>query len=200
MWRRILSVIKKIARGESVTAIVLPAADWDRQYEKGNWDFLLDSQQNVVLIGHLLREMAAARGGLRVLDVGCGNGALARELVGSLVTYVGTDISSAAIASASTQYKDFTFVVQPMEMTPNLGTFDVIVFCEVLLYGPYRDILTTYQSSLVADGHVLISLYDSWRTRVIWRRVSGLLTTRKHFRVSDCLRPVTWNIKLCRYQ
>jgi hypothetical protein len=60
MWRRILSVIKKIARGESITAIVLPAADWDRQYEKGNWDFLLDSQQNVVLIGHLLREMAAA--------------------------------------------------------------------------------------------------------------------------------------------
>jgi 2-polyprenyl-6-hydroxyphenyl methylase/3-demethylubiquinone-9 3-methyltransferase len=145
---------------------------WEREYQGGEWDYLHSLEQlprYSVLVGYIqrLRPQAA------VLDVGCGDGFLQRLLAPyGYERYVGTDLSNAAIASAQQAADERTAFVQCDAATWNPdGSFDVIVFNEVLYYFHQPvDILRRYESCLRPHGFFIVSMFSrAGHTAGIWR-------------------------------
>ena len=112
---------------------------WDRSYAAGHWDFLDSLQQcpRHYVIAGMLRALGADAS--RVLDVGCGTGALVPHLPGNVSRYVGIDISSEAIRLCREKHADGahrSFEASAFEGFECRETFQVIVFNEMLYYLP----------------------------------------------------------------
>jgi len=200
---KVSSFSKKIIRGESPVKIKYNEMQWDEQFKKGNWDFLLRDHENIVLVTNILHNLAAKKEGkLKILDVGCGNGALASKLNRDVIGYFGADISQAAVDEAQERVKWGTFVQSNMDVDLPFSSeqFDVVLFCEVLIYVDYEHVLERYSRLLRTDGLYLISLYDVWRTKIIWRRIIGSLDVITSVFVKNKTRNVGWNILLGRYK
>ncbi len=97
----------------------------------------------------------------RVLDIGCGTGALCGSLVQAGVETVGCDPTLETIEFATKQYPGATFkgisIYDAVEkITPSLGLFDVIVSTEVIehLYLPH--ILIQFAKKHLSPNGVLI--------------------------------------------
>jgi 2-polyprenyl-3-methyl-5-hydroxy-6-metoxy-1,4-benzoquinol methylase len=202
MIKKIKSFGKKIISGDDLVKIKYTKEGWDEQFENGNWDFLLNDHENIVLVTNELNKLASAKQGekLKVLDVGCGNGALAKRLSSELFDYRGTDISDKAIETARQEVPWGTFYQSSMDDTPQTAEkYDVIIFCEVLVYGDYEKVLEQYSHLLKAEGHLVISLYDVWRTKLIWRTIKKKLNIVNSVSVVNTLRNVGWNIVVAQY-
>jgi 2-polyprenyl-3-methyl-5-hydroxy-6-metoxy-1,4-benzoquinol methylase len=155
-----------------------------------------------VLVRHYLHELQQSKGRkVRVLDVGCGNGALARHLPPEQFEYVGTDISDAAIEEAKKHAPWGTFYQSSMDDEPPSGElYDIIIFCEVLVYVDYDTVLQRYRPLLKDDGALVISLYDVWRTKLIWRNILRHLLVQKRVYVRDLGRKVGWTVAVAAYK
>ena len=138
---------------------------------------------------------------LKVLDVGCGNGALARMLNKDNIMYVGSDISSVAIAEAKINVPWATFfqsdIDEPIQSS-QYDSYDVIVFCEVLIYVDYEKVLSSYSQLLNKDGLFIISLYDVWRTKIILRKIRKELNLLKEVYVKNISRNIGWTLLIGR--
>ncbi len=201
MFTKIIRFGKKVLQGQPLVKIKYSPIEWDAQFNKGNWDFLLERHQNIVLIAQILKDSIASKHSLAVLDVGCGNGALIKELAGLSFEYTGIDISRAALEQAKQYAPTGTFIQASMDDAPPVtGTYDVIVFCEVLLYGDYEKILKRYQPHLRPGGQIIISLYDAWRTKIIWYELRHMISTQLWVYVKNKTRNVGWNICVGTYR
>lgn len=80
--------------------------------------------------------------GSRILDIGCGNGALASHFLAKGINVVGIDLSDSGVAIARTRYPQGRFEVLPADggLLAVLGCtpFDFVVSTEVIehLYDP----------------------------------------------------------------
>ena len=171
---KIIRFFRRVFRGEDILLVPQTKKQWDSQFAAGIWDRLLEGQPNTGEIARRIGEYAERKGGtIRVLDVGCGNGGLARLIVGNpRIEYVGTDISSSAIARAREAAPAGTFIEGSAAYPPErAGTFDIIVFNEILYYLDPETVLANYRSCADPGTEVHISIVRSWRSRFLWRRI-----------------------------
>ncbi len=198
MVNRYIRVIKKILTGENPLEVSLPQSHWDRQFEKGIWDFLLEAPPNVREIARYVAEYANGRK-IHVLDVGCGNGIIPRLLEEANVSfeYTGTDISEAALKQAQQQYPEGRFIHAGMEEElPIDDIFDIVLFSEVLLYGDSRRSITVHRKHCNDRTLVIVSLYKNWRTAIIWLLIRSAVLFEYSAYLEDPKSNRAWNVKV----
>ncbi len=201
-WR----VFKKIIKGEGVMTVRQNAEAWDKQFREGKWDFLIDDVQkqgHAALIG-LLCQSRALRGNIAVLDVGCGNGIVARmvrSMCGEKCRYFGIDISQTALDGLEKEYPDAVLVCADANKPPPFTEkFDVIIFSEVLLYLDFKNIFDQYRDSLHDGGVIIFSLYHSWRTKLILRNTKTKLRYESSYIITNEQNGITWTVAMAHIQ
>ncbi len=200
LFARIFGFLSRLFLGEDVVLVQQTKEQWERQFADGTWDRLLEGQPNTIELAKLISEYARTRGTpVRVIDVGCGNGGLARLITGdSGIDYTGIDIAEAAVASAREVAPRGTFIVgDAMNPPEDLGVFDVLVFNELLYYLDPRIILPRYRIHANSDARVYISVVRFWRSWFLWRRIKQNPRFYKQFIVKGASR--RWDIAICTY-
>jgi SAM-dependent methyltransferase len=153
---------------------------WDREYRDGAWDYLagIENVAGLAAVLGYCQHLAPAA----ILDAGCGEGLLAAKLkLLAYARYLGLDISGEAIARARTRLGDdrTRFEVTDLHAFASMDHFDAVIFNQSLYYlsDPVA-VLCRYAAMLAPGGHVIISMADSPRTRVLWPLVDQALATR----------------------
>lgn len=181
-----MSFLGRILRGEDVLLVPQTKEHWDSQFAAGTWDRLAERQPNTIEIARLISEHAEKKGFvMHVLDVGCGNGGLARLIArDERIAYAGTDISSVAIASAREAVPEALFIEGDVSsLPPDSDRYDIIVFNEVLYYMDPKTALPRYRAYAGPDTQVVISIISSWRSFFLWRRIRRFVRVSKFFTV-----------------
>jgi SAM-dependent methyltransferase len=137
---------------------------WDRDFSSGKWDFIDNTAGDCV---YPFLEKYANHG--NILDLGCGPGNTANELNSAAYkTYVGVDISEAALEKAVRRTKENgradknSFVVSDFLGYAPSQDFDIILFRESLYHVPYgqvKPILDKYSKHLKPGGVFIVRLY-----------------------------------------
>lgn len=198
-WR----VLLKTLRGNDVFIINRTVFDWNTQYQNGAWDRLLHSEPNTTYLASVIRNIHDNAKNLVVLDMGCGNGALAKELDGlNEIRYVGADISAAAIAQAKKQFPSRKWVTCALEDLPLYEIApDVIVFNEVLYYvDPAASLSKIRLKVKQKNPTVLISIVNSWRSFFLWNRILKYLKPLNRTRVISKERGISWDIVSAKFR
>lgn len=137
---------------------------WAEEYESGDWERLrtLSEFGRYSILAGYLRRLGP---GLRVLDLGCGNGAMMEELQPQGHHYVGCDHVIPAVQQARRSATNGErFLVADAARPPfRSGSFDVVICNEVFNYLP--DIpaaIDAVAQVLTPEGHLLVSLEDAF--------------------------------------
>lgn len=202
--KRIWRVLKKIIKGEGVLTVRQSAETWDKQFQEGKWDFLVDDirkQGHAALIGMLCRGRTTY-GAITALDVGCGNGIVARmvrAMCGEKCRYFGIDISQTALDELKKEYPDAVLACADANDPPPFAEkFDVIIFSEVLLYLDFKNIFDCYRDFLNKDGVIIFSLYHSWRTKMIMWNMRTKLQYVSSYTITNEQSGITWTVAMAR--
>jgi 2-polyprenyl-3-methyl-5-hydroxy-6-metoxy-1,4-benzoquinol methylase len=143
---------------------------WDSDYASGAWKRLRSVQElprYSVIAGYCRHYRPFGS----VLDIGCGEGLLARWLVNDCRSYFGVDLSAEAIVLARAKNLPFAeFVVANAEEFQSSSRFDVIVFNECLIYfdRPW-ELVARLTDALAPDGVIIVSLNEGVMSSQIWR-------------------------------
>jgi len=134
-----------------------PFDQWARTYDRSPWQWMLFRPVHRAV----LRQMTTLQGTHAVLDVGCGTGALLREIRrrNRTVELVGVDVSPDMIAVAQSQSADMTFVVAKAEGLPFPDDRFEMVTSTVSFHHWKNQIagLREIARVLVPGGHVLLA-------------------------------------------
>lgn len=195
---RSLKFLGRIFRGEDILLVPQASEEWENQFAAHAWDRLQEGQANTAEIArHILADARTKGDRIRVLDVGCGNGGLAR-LIAHMVDYTGIDVAPSAIASAREVAPEGTFIIGDATHPPqNLGVFDVLVFNEVLYYMNPSMLLPRYKGYANSRARVYVSVVRFWRSWFLWRRIALQLRLTELAVVSDATH--RWDIAIGTY-
>jgi O-antigen biosynthesis protein len=115
--------------------------------------------------------------GLRVLDVGCGAGALSAALKARGAAHTaGIELDRAAAAAAREKLDELvegSAADHELPWTP--GSFDVLVFADVLEHLPDPDLVLDRFTPLLSKGGTVIVSVPNWR---FWSVLLRLMTDR----------------------
>lgn len=132
---------------------------WDKEYSEEKWAFAYNTVGDCVY-SHLEKHIANGS----ILDIGCGSGNTATEMAPTYRSYLGVDISEAALAKArkrseecgrgnknAFEYGDFLTYVPA-------GEYDVILFRESMYHVPLGKVKATLDrySVYLKDGGVFV--------------------------------------------
>lgn len=143
-----------------------PESKWDKEWRDGDWDYMDTvpiERSRIAVIGGVHARIYAPTGiNSSVLDVGCGEGAIADFLLPEQRPhYVGLDLSKEAIHLAKKKRgAPMKFVHIAAHHFQPLHKFDVIIFSEVLYYVEYEKILNQYEVFLKDKGVIIISIFQ----------------------------------------
>jgi len=200
-FSQLVGIAKRILRGEDVILISQDASQWNRQFQAGRWDRLVTNQPNTDTIARILLEEVMDREDQKaqpsVLDVGCGNGGLAKSVGIDMtrIQYLGIDISDTAIQKAQLNLPNARFrVCDATNPSTDLGSFDIFIFNEVLYYINPLEVLPRYALLARPDATVIISVIRSWRTPFIWQRIRSRMNLERTFSVDEIETSRCWDI------
>lgn len=98
-------------------------------------------------------DLLAARPGEHILDIGCGTGGHAAQLVALGCTVVGVDASASMLAVARAQVPDAAFVdVDVVHDAPTLGEFDAVLSNAALHWMQPQEVALAYVRACLAPG------------------------------------------------
>lgn len=130
----------------------------------------------------------------RILDLGCGSGALGREIKRKIKCEVTGVTSSNEEAASAKEWLDKVIVCDLNRFEPReLGLFDSIICSHILehLYSP-DELLTHLRNSLTPDGILIVALPNAlfWKQRLEFLRgrfryTEGGIMDRTHYRFFD---------------
>ena len=175
---------------------------WEREYEEGVWDRLqsLSELSRYSVIAGYLHHVGRHS---RILDIGCGGGALAANLGGFDGFYVGCDLARPAIMKAvAAEPPRAGFVVADAADLPfSAGSFDVVICNEMLNYlddlpGALEGIVR-----LITDGgYLIVSLFDAFgkEQRQYWDQVRSVAEVLDMVALTAMAAGITWRIALLR--
>jgi SAM-dependent methyltransferase len=138
---------------------------WDKEYSEEKWAFAYNTVGDCVY-AHLERH---TRNG-SILDIGCGSGNTATEMAGTYRSYVGVDISEAALAKARRRSEECgrgdknSFECADFLTYVPSGQYDVILFRESMYHVPLGKVKATldrYSVYLKEGGVFVVRLYAS---------------------------------------
>ena len=163
---------------------------------------MLERQPNQEIIAGVCEKYAKSTP-IEILDVGCGNGGLLKPLEGKKFNYAycGIDFSQAAVDQAKALFPNDIFMRADIEHPPQLKKqFDVIVLSEVLYYVDAEKVIKGYARLLKGDGVLIISMYRSWRTWLLWFKLKKSLKELERHTPSrsENGKNVYWDIKVMR--
>jgi len=138
---------------------------WDKEYSEEKWAFAYNTVGDCVY-PHLERYTADAS----ILDIGCGSGNTSTEMAGTYRSYLGVDISEAALAKARRRSQECgrgdknSFACADLLTYVPPGQYDVILFRESMYHVPLervKSILDRYAAYLKDDGVFVVRLFAS---------------------------------------
>lgn len=157
-------------------------------------------------IEQLLRRWAPDASGKKLLDAGCGVGALTGAYLAAGFEVHGVDFSPTAIARARERFPAARFTVSSLESLSLGEAFDVISVVDVLLHivddGAWRGVLSSLVKHLEADGvfvvvdttcerplvtatHVRVRTVGEWQDAFRWIGVDVAEHTRLELPAED---------------
>lgn len=200
-----LKVFKKIIKGEDISIVRQSKEKWNSQFEKGNWDFLVENvnrKGHIGIIGMMCGQLGKEKN-LKILDIGCGNGSVAmilKDQIGEKLDYYGIDISEKALEALKKNVDKANLFCTDAENPPQFPEkFDVIIFCEVLYYLDYKKVLKIYKSFLNKDGFIIISMYSALRNWYIWQKIKKYFVLKSSFRIINKNDRLKWDLVLAQY-
>lgn len=182
------------------------AQEWSAAYGAGDLGYygrLDELGRYSVIVGYVGWAHTGGSGGPpSVCDVGCGTGLLRERLDGvPFSSYVGVDLSSAAISAASSREHPRSRFVVGDAAALELGRFDVVVLNEVLYYAPdAAAFLERMRTMLSPDGLLLVSMWRHPGDRTLWRTVDEAFPILDRVEVRNPGNPVNrrgWTVALC---
>ncbi len=196
MFKKILTVAKKVLSGKNPVIVSQTKASWEKQYKEGKWDFLRETPENTAYIAYKIKDSLSTKK-LSVLDVGCGNGGFLSLLrsVEEEFSYTGIDLSGEAISKLKKEFPSQHFLeldIEKEEFCVGLK-FDVIVLSEILYYVNYKKVLSLLERYSHKETVVFISIYDSWRSFFLWRRIKKLIGVTYITKLGSAKR-ISWKI------
>lgn len=147
---------------------------WDRMYAHGQWEFLHGPTLAPLYSAAADFLRLRAPTGARVVDLGCGNGALLPVLRGWHRGYLGIDLSSEAVAHCRSRLglrHDEEFRVGRVEDFSDFANFDAAVFNEMLYYLSVDRATAAVKKAvddLRAPATVVVVMTDNPKARRIW--------------------------------
>jgi len=138
---------------------------WDKEYSEEKWAFAYNTVGDCVY-AHLERYTANGS----ILDIGCGSGNTATEMAGTYRSYLGVDISEAALAKARWRSQECgrgdknSFECADFLTYGPSGQYDVILFRESMYHVPLGKVKATldrYAAHLKDGGVFVARLYVS---------------------------------------
>lgn len=148
-------------------------AVWDKEYIQNKWLFAENSASDC-----LYPFLEKYSNDANILDIGCGSGNTANEITATYKSYVGVDISEAALAKAAKRSRENgrqdknRFVCSDFLTYVPTGKFDVILFRESLYHipiGKILPILYNYSHHLNDTGVFIVRLYTGMNGKTKWR-------------------------------
>jgi 2-polyprenyl-3-methyl-5-hydroxy-6-metoxy-1,4-benzoquinol methylase len=171
---------------------------FNRRYRQGSahWCDISDGLSNWL---SELRERAVALAPEgRILEIGCGDGALTSRLSRDSREVIGLDISTEAIKRAKERENDnLTFSVHNIERDPLRGENSLIICEDVLYYVPFvsmKKVARKLSKALIHGGILLVIDYlpEDKDTRYYYRLLSRFLTPIR-------IEPVTYEPESARF-
>lgn len=160
------------------------AESFDETREKPIWPPLLE----------LLKEVKT---GQSILDVGCGNGRILKDLSGRGVRYVGLDQSRALIKICQDKYPKYKFAAADIANLGAVAEYDFDwVFCVAVLHHlPGFDLrlqsLKQLKNKIKDDGRIVLTVWNMWSEdkfrKMIWRFFFLKLLRRNQMEFGDVL-------------
>ncbi len=178
---------------KSYRELRLAGSQWDSEYASGAWQWLRSGQElprYSVIVGYC-RHISPSGS---VLDIGCGEGLLARWLANECSRYVGVDLSAEAIALARAKNLPFAeFVVADAKDFRPSAQFDVIAFNECLIYfGRPAELVMRLAGALTPGGAIIVSLNEGVMSHQIWRMLRGSFREQEHVEIRN--RAGSWRV------
>jgi 2-polyprenyl-6-hydroxyphenyl methylase/3-demethylubiquinone-9 3-methyltransferase len=162
-----------------------PKRVWDEQYLRGQWDYVMSELDELARYMVVAGYIAHVSSSPDVLELGCGQGPLARLLARlGVASYVGVDLSDEAVKQAAAlRIPNAEFHSADFELWETDRTFDVVVFSESLYYARTPlETFCSYVRLLRPGGAFVVSMNNYPHARSIWR---GLAET---FEIVDSTR------------
>ena len=155
---------------------------FNRRYQRGlaSWREISDGLFH--WLTKLREEAVALAPEGRILEIGCGDGALTSQLSKNSREVIGLDISSEAIKRAREHEREnLTFSVHNIERDPLMGDNSLIICQDVLYYVPFismRKVAKKLSGALILGGILLVIDYlpDDMDTRYYYQLLSRSLT------------------------
>jgi trans-aconitate methyltransferase len=177
-----------------------PASRWEKSYLDG---YSLEADDQDARYGALTALMERYDQGRGILDLGCGGGLLEQKYQRlSKSPMLGVDYSQEAVKQAIAKgLPNCQFLCSDYRKCEVHGPFDMVIFNESLYYiddvgGTLHGLLP----ALASNGVMIVSMYESFPNRRIWKSLLRQCRTLRSVLVSDATHEKQWQIRVLQWE
>jgi len=169
----------------AMTFSILPLSTYQQiQQVKDHYNIIsshFNQTRSKPLWTEILPFIAQVKSGMKVLDVGCGNGRLLSELGNKKIKYLGIDFSNELIKKARQHYPTRRFLTRDITLEDDwrhIGDYDALFSLGVLHHIPDRNrqhlVLQQMYEHTLPGGFIVLSVWNMWQWRFLKTHLSQL--------------------------